>query len=136
MNRVHIALKTNNFEKSVEFYRHFFANAPEKKTTSYAKFTSKLVPINLTLNATDDPIEGNQLSHLGVEVFDREAVDKHITRLSALKLDLLEEKNTDCCYANQDKVWVQDPDGNAWEIFFVKEQLALPEESEEEACCA
>jgi hypothetical protein len=25
-----------------------------------------------------------------------------------------------CCYAVQDKVWVTDPDGNAWEVFVVK----------------
>jgi hypothetical protein len=26
---------------------------------------------------------------------------------------------TDCCYAVQDKTWVQDPDGNDWEVFVV-----------------
>ena len=30
-----------------------------------------------------------------------------------------EETNTNCCYALQDKVWVEDPDGNEWEIFTV-----------------
>lgn len=34
---------------------------------------------------------------------------------------LIDEMNTTCCYAVQDKVWVYDPDGNAWEIFYTKE---------------
>ena len=25
-----------------------------------------------------------------------------------------------CCYARQDKTWVQDPNGNSWEFFYVK----------------
>ena len=29
--------------------------------------------------------------------------------------------DTNCCYAIQDKIWVNDPDSNEWEVFVVKE---------------
>ena len=37
------------------------------------------------------------------------------------------EENTACCYALQDKVWVEDPDGNSWEVFVVKGDVAVME---------
>ena len=46
--------------------------------------------------------------------------------------------DTNCCYANQNKTWVTDPDGNEWEAFVVLRDN-LPEEeasAENEACCA
>jgi hypothetical protein len=42
-------------------------------------------------------------------------------RLRQSGLLLINEMNTTCCYSVQDKVWVYDPDGNAWEIFHTKE---------------
>src|SRR5690606_42089400 len=33
-------------------------------------------------------------------------------------------RSTACCYAVQDKVWVQDSDGNSWDVFFVKGEAA------------
>jgi hypothetical protein len=42
--------------------------------------------------------------------------------------------NTTCCYAVQDKTWVNDPDGNAWEAFVVLEDQ-LPETPENTSCC-
>jgi hypothetical protein len=60
-------------------------------------------------------------------------------RLRQSGLLLIDEMNTTCCYAVQDKVWVYDPDGSAWEIFFTKEDSEF--ESAGEArdlslCCA
>jgi hypothetical protein len=31
-------------------------------------------------------------------------------------------RDTTCCYALQEKIWVHDPDGTPWEIVTVKEQ--------------
>jgi hypothetical protein len=30
-----------------------------------------------------------------------------------------EEEGVECCYAVQDKVWVNDPDGAPWEVYTV-----------------
>ena len=70
---------------------------------------------------------GNQSSvgHLGIEVDSTEDVMKWQKRLSENGLVKLVESDTNCCFARQDKVWFQDPDGNAWEIFYVIEQMPV-----------
>ena len=46
--------------------------------------------------------------------------------------------DTNCYYAIQDKTWVNDPDGNEWDVFVVKEDN-LPESDfkvgSNEICC-
>jgi hypothetical protein len=47
-----------------------------------------------------------------------------------------EEMQTTCCYALQDKAWVQDPDGNKWEVFVVlKHDLGEEAKKSDEATC-
>jgi hypothetical protein len=41
-------------------------------------------------------------------------------RLRAAGLNVVEELGTVCCYAEQDKIWVTDPSGYRWEIYFFK----------------
>ncbi|MBN4081443.1 hypothetical protein JYT44_03670 [Caldithrix abyssi] len=52
-----------------------------------------------------------------------------IKRPSDADLQLLEEKGVISCHALQDKVWVTDPDGNSWEIFYVKVADTAPEQN-------
>ncbi|MBX3329683.1 MAG: hypothetical protein KF722_04720 [Nitrospira sp.] len=40
-----------------------------------------------------------------------------------------------CCFARQDKLWFTDPDGNAWEIFTVHEQLEVTGQLSQTGCC-
>lgn len=80
----------------------------------------------------------SKVSHLGIEVDSADAVLKWQNKLTESGLVKLVETDTNCCFARQDKVWVQDPDGNSWEIFFVHEQLELTGElnkSNGSACC-
>ena len=42
-------------------------------------------------------------------------------------------RDTTCCYARQDKVWVSDPAGHRWEVYTVLEDVEAPPA---EACCA
>ena len=63
-----------------------------------------------------DRVQSN-FGHLG---FVADSLDVVINRLEQAKsknLDVLEEMGTNCCYANQDKFWVTDPDGHQWEIY-------------------
>ena len=34
-----------------------------------------------------------------------------------------EEIGVNCCHANQDKFWVQDPDGVEWEVYHLNHDL-------------
>jgi len=41
-----------------------------------------------------------------------------------------------CCFAVQDKVWVDDPDGSPWEIYTVLSDIeAEPEDATAGVCC-
>ena len=118
--KTHLALNTANFDRSLAFYRAFFDTEPVKHKPGYAKFDLAEPPLNLTLNQTAETIQPGALNHLGVQVADTEAVLAAAQRLQEGGLATFEEHDTDCCYALQDKVWVQDPDGNRWEVFVVK----------------
>ena len=70
----------------------------------------------------ENPGQGGSLNHLGVEVADTAAVDAEHGRLTGAGLAPVDEKDTTCCYARQDKFWVQGaPGGERWEIYTVLE---------------
>ena len=54
-----------------------------------------------------------------MEVASTDEVGAAQARLSGEGLSTATEDNVTCCYAVQDKVWVDDPDGAAWEIYTV-----------------
>ena len=77
-------------------------------------------PLKLVL--LENPGHGGSLNHLGVEVADVDTVDTEQTRLAEAGLASIDERGTTCCYAKQDKYWVQGaPDGSEWEIYTVLE---------------
>ena len=41
-------------------------------------------------------------------------------RVVSQKIDIVAEENVSCCYALQDKFWVEDPDGHKWEVYNFK----------------
>lgn len=127
--KTHIALNVTNIEKSVAFYQAMFGVVPVKYKVDYAKFDIANPPLNLTLNQAEAIQSGGALSHLGVQVSSSQDVQAAISRFKAAGLSLFEEKDTDCCYALQDKVWVTDPEGNHWEIFVVKVADTAPEQN-------
>ena len=64
--------------------------------------------------------EGGTLNHLGVEMPSVDEVDAAQTRLAESGLASIDERGTTCCYAKQDKFWVEgSPDGERWEIYTV-----------------
>ena len=46
-----------------------------------------------------------------------------LARVKAAGLAVREEMGVDCCHANQDKFWVQDPDGVEWEVYHLNYDL-------------
>jgi len=68
-----------------------------------------------------DPNATERLNHLGVEVFDDEQVGAATGRLKDAGLEHLVEDETTCCYAKQNKVWAQEPEGLRWEWYRVVE---------------
>ncbi|HEY6460037.1 MAG TPA: VOC family protein, partial [Polyangiaceae bacterium] len=80
---------------------------------------------------------GVNASHFGVQVERSEDVAAAWTRFKEAGLKTLTEENTECCYALQDKVWVEDPDGNSWEVFVVKgDTPVMLKQGSSGGCCA
>lgn len=131
--KAHLAINVNNVENSIEFYKQMLGIEPSKVRTGYAKFDVQNPPLNLTLNQVPFNEQG-ALSHLGLQVASSEDVIAIKTGWEQRGLVPREEMQTDCCYALQDKAWVDDPDGNEWEVFTVIEDN-LPETSERTVGC-
>src|SRR5438876_961785 len=117
MSRVQLALNVANLDGAVDFYTKLFKTEPAKVRPGYANFAVADPPLKLVL------IEGNgapgTLNHLGVEVASTDEVTAAHTRLAGEGLVTATEDNVTCCYAVQDKVWVDAPGGPAWEIYTV-----------------
>src|SRR3982750_1405053 len=118
MSRVQLAINVDDLEASIGFYTKLFATEPAKVRAGYANFAIAEPPLKLVL--LENPGHGGSLNHLGVEVADAETVDAEQSRLGASGLASSDERGTTCCYAKQDKFWVQGaPDGERWEIYTV-----------------
>lgn len=114
----HVSLNVANIDNSVAFYEKAFGVAASKRRPGYAKFDLEAPSLNLTM--TEAPRTGVNASHFGIQVASTEDVIEAKNRFEGLGLATFSEEDTACCYAVQDKVWVEDPDGNSWEVFVVK----------------
>jgi catechol 2,3-dioxygenase-like lactoylglutathione lyase family enzyme len=125
MSRVQLALNVTDLDRAVEFYSKLFGTEPAKRRPGYANFAVADPPLKLVL--LEGPTAGGTLNHLGVEVFSAEEVRATGDRLAAAGLATAPEDGVTCCYAVQDKVWVDDPDGAPWEIYTVLADAAIPQ---------
>jgi lactoylglutathione lyase len=116
MSHVHVHLHVSNLEASRAFYERFLGAEPVKVKPGYVKFLPGVAPINLALSAGEAGA-GKTVDHLGFQVESREIVQELLARVKASGLSVREEMDTTCCYANQDKFWVSDPDGVEWEVY-------------------
>ncbi len=116
--RVQLALNVNDLAESVAFYSKLFGTEPAKLRPGYANFAIAEPPLKLVL--LENPGQGGRINHLGVEVANTDAVDAEQARLAEVGLASTDERDTTCCYAKQDKFWVQGaPNGEQWEIYAV-----------------
>ena len=120
MSRVQLALNVDDLDEAVTFYSKLFGTEPAKRRDGYANFAVANPPLKLVL--LENPGSGGTLNHLGVEVESVDEVDAEQTRLAGHGLASIDERGTTCCYAKQDKFWVDGaPNGERWEIYTVLE---------------
>lgn len=122
MSRVQLALNVADIDAAVDFYSRLFGAVPAKRRPGYANFAILDPPLKLVLignpSARGAGTSG-ALNHLGVEVSSSEEVQAATRRLTGEGLEPEVRESTTCCYAVQDKAWVQDPDGAPWEVYTV-----------------
>ena len=124
MSRVQLALNVSDLDTAIDFYSKLFGTAPATVRPGYANFAVAEPPLKLVL------IEGSgqpgTLNHLGVEVESTDDVVAAQTRLTGAGLATATEDQVACCFALQDKVWVDAPDGEPWEIYTVLADVEMP----------
>jgi catechol 2,3-dioxygenase-like lactoylglutathione lyase family enzyme len=118
MSRIQLALNVDDLDESIAFYSTLFGTEPAKIKPGYANFAVSEPPLKLVL--IENPGQGGSINHLGVEVADTDTVDAEQTRLHETGFASVAERTTVCCYAKQDKFWVENaPNGERWEIYTV-----------------
>jgi catechol 2,3-dioxygenase-like lactoylglutathione lyase family enzyme len=117
MSRVQLALNVSNLDEAIDFYSKFFKAEPAKVRAGYANFAIDEPPLKLVL--IENARNAGSLNHLGVEVFSTGAVIDATNYLAEAGLTTRVEDETTCCYATQDKVWVDGADGVPWEVYTV-----------------
>lgn len=141
MSRVQLALNVSDLDASIAFYTKVFGAEPAKVRPGYANFAIANPPLKLVLiEGTGD---AGTLNHLGVEVESTDEVRAAQLRFVEEGLVTAVEDEVACCFAVQDKVWVDAPDGEPWEFYTVLAddempagQLRTVEPGEDVMCCA
>jgi len=138
MSRLQLAIDVDDLDASIAFYSRLFGTEPHKVRDGYANFAVAEPPLKLVL--LENPGRGGSLNHLGIEVADTDTVDAEQIRLAGAGLASRDERATVCCYAKQDKFWVENtPDGERWEIYAITDDdpaagsLALADAT---TCCS
>lgn len=143
MSRLQLALNVDDLETSIAFYATLFGTEPHKIRPGYANFAVAQPPLKLVL--IENPGHGGSINHLGVEVEDVDTVDSELARLAAAGFAAIEERDTTCCHAKQDKFWVEgSPDDERWEVYTITDDLtetpvtptAAALSGGEQPCCA
>ena len=136
--KMHLSINVTDLNRSLAFYEAFFGVAPHKIRPGYANFDLAVPPLKFALNEHTVEQGAGPLNHLGLQMPDTCQVHHAKERLQAAGLATFDETDTTCCYARQDKVWAHDPDGNAWEIYVVTDEMLDDHEAGAtvtETCC-
>lgn len=141
MKRFHIHVGVTDLKKSVQFYSTLFGQEPTKLKADYAKWMLEDPRLNFAISTG---VQSDGVDHLGIQVESESELSEISERLKKADLEIYDEGETTCCYAESNKAWVKDPSGLAWEayqtmkdaeVYSAKAQNA---ESDSEAgeCCA
>ena len=132
MSRLQLALNVPDLEAAISFYSTLFRTEPAKVRPGYANFAIADPPLKLILMESD--AAPGSINHLGIEVATTDEVTQATDLLAGAGLATRIEESTTCCYAVQDKVWVNGPDTTDWEVYCVladADQAVAPDDG----CC-
>jgi catechol-2,3-dioxygenase len=124
--RVHVHLKASDLKASRTFYQEFLGVEPVKDKADHVKFLVPFAPLNLVISPARRQSAAESrgvVNHLGIELPSGATVQEHLERIKQRGLRVREQLNVNCCYANQSKFWIIDPDGTEWEVYHVNYDL-------------
>lgn len=114
MKTLHIHVKVQDLQESIDFYSALFATTPSVQKSDYAKWMLRDPALNFAIS---DGGSQTGIEHLGFQTDSSEELQKLNKKLQQLTGIKPEENETTCCYAKSLKSWVADPQGIEWELF-------------------
>ena len=128
--RVQLALNVSDLDRAVDFYSRLFGTSPHKRRSGYANFAIDDPALKLVL--FENKGADHRINHLGVEAETQAELDAAAERLATEGLAQRFEDDKTCCYATQNKVWSEEPDGLAWEWYRITDDAPKAGKSD---CC-
>jgi catechol 2,3-dioxygenase-like lactoylglutathione lyase family enzyme len=120
--RLQLALNVDDLDAAIDFYTRMFGVGPVKVKPGYANFAIASPPLKLVLfSGAGEP---GTINHLGVEVASADEVQAAESRLAADGLETTEVVETACCFAVKTETWLEAPDGQRWEWYVKRGDLA------------
>ena len=137
--RMHVSLYVKDIGETVKFYDTFFGQVADKIKPGYAKYM--LDKPSLVISFVENPAKVKpDFGHLGFQVESRSEMEARLTDARQQGIVALEEMNTSCCYALQDKFWAADPDGYQWEVYYFHHDVEFNDPHKKEIanppCCS
>lgn len=136
--RMHVSLYVADIQKTTAFYNSFFGQKADKVQSDYAKYILQKPSLIISFVQNQERVQAN-FGHLGFQVESADRLETLLTVAREKGLVQLEEIGTNCCYANQDKFWVSDPDGHQWEVYYFNHDTTFNdpkyESASASACC-
>ncbi|MEN7341666.1 MAG: VOC family protein [Pseudomonadota bacterium] len=114
MKRLHVHIGVSDIPASVAFYAKLFGEAPTTQENDYAKWMLEDPRVNFAISAR---AKHRGVDHLGLQTDDEVELTQLRDRLKSGDVAMWHEGQVQCCYAESEKSWAQDPDGVAWEAF-------------------
>jgi hypothetical protein len=114
MKRLHVHVAVKNLDTSIGFYSQLFAAEPTVRKSDYAKWMLEDPRVNFAISQR---AASPGVQELGIQAESREELEDLYARLKRMDRPVLEEGATTCCYAQSEKSWIEDPQGQEWEIF-------------------
>jgi catechol 2,3-dioxygenase-like lactoylglutathione lyase family enzyme len=114
---MHASFYVSDIQNSIAFYNKFFGQVPSKIKPKYAKYTLEKSALVISFIENKERVRSS-FGHLGFQLETVEELKQRLEDAKAENLVSREEIGTHCCYAKQDKFWVNDPDGIQWEVYY------------------
>ncbi|TGE08621.1 ArsI/CadI family heavy metal resistance metalloenzyme [Hymenobacter fodinae] len=118
--RMHVSLYVSDLTATVNFYTAFFGQPAVKVRRGYAKYVLDKPALIISFVENAERVASN-FGHLGFQVETVAEMEQRLEQARKSGLVAREEIGTNCCYAKQDKFWVNDPDGVEWEVYYFHE---------------
>ena len=118
--RMHVSLYVSDLTATVNFYSAFFGQPAAKIKPGYAKYVLDKPSLIISFVQNPERVASN-FGHLGFQVETVQEMEQRLEVARSAGLVAREEMGTSCCYAKQDKFWVNDPDGVEWEVYYFHE---------------